>query len=186
MGSWVNKQCHRHKGGGLLKEQVDRLNEIGFKWSVIARGNDQFAELKEYADTHGHCDVPQRHGKLGVWVKSQRRNLKREKLSEEQINHLDAIGFKWAITHAKASRHKGAPKQAPSSRNSIRQNASIHPLSREAHRTPTTCGRCAPYSRAIRGGRSAPQSGRRQKRDRARTRSRLKTRTTPNGRPPAN
>ena len=42
---------------------------------------------------NGHCSVPQRHGKLSQWVKNQRAERKKGKLSEERVRKLDALGF---------------------------------------------------------------------------------------------
>ena len=51
-----------------------------------------FAELKEYKDEHGHCNVPRVTGrKLETWVKNQRCN--RNEISEEQRERLDGIEF---------------------------------------------------------------------------------------------
>ena len=63
-----------------------------------------FEQLREYRLKVGHCKVPTKSGKLGEWVKYQRRlykNLKagnvgkHSNISQPRINKLDSIGFCW-------------------------------------------------------------------------------------------
>lgn len=56
-----------------------------------ARWNERLTELKMYKDKLGHCDVPTKQGKLGIWVHNQRRRRKR--LSKEREDALDELGF---------------------------------------------------------------------------------------------
>lgn len=65
---------------------------------------ERFQELVEFKRLHGHCNVTQ-HDKfsrsLGNWVSKQRQRKKRgyktkySKLSQEQVDLLDKIGFEW-------------------------------------------------------------------------------------------
>ena len=54
-----------------------------------------FAELKQYKTEHGHCNVPQKSGKLEAWVNHTRTHQKKGGLSEEQKELLDSIGSIW-------------------------------------------------------------------------------------------
>eukprot|EP00977_Amphora_coffeiformis_P000390 scaffold108_cov162-Amphora_coffeaeformis.AAC.1 len=54
-----------------------------------------FQVLKEYKQQHGHCNVPQKQKPLGVWVKNQRYLYVQKKLSQNQIDKLEKIGFHW-------------------------------------------------------------------------------------------
>ena len=60
----------------------------------------QFKRLQKYKDKHGDCNVKQRGtGKLGNWVKTQRAFFKKGKLSSDNIQSLEGIGFNWRVQH---------------------------------------------------------------------------------------
>jgi hypothetical protein len=93
LGSWVDlmrSKARRPK----CKEKIDKLEAIGFferKFKTATTmpslnesvWNQRFEELKNFQEEHGHCRVPQRLGKLGRWLKTQR----------ERTAGLEAIGF---------------------------------------------------------------------------------------------
>ena len=54
-------------------------------------------ELIKYKAKHGDCDVPVRQGKLGMWVSNQRQCYMADSLSQDRIDRLSGIGFKWAL-----------------------------------------------------------------------------------------
>jgi len=65
----------------------------------------RFEELKEYKETHGNCEVPQKYSpnlSLGLWVNKQRNEYskrkkgKKSQMTEERESKLDRIGFRWA------------------------------------------------------------------------------------------
>ena len=67
-----------------------------------------FKALEDFKQENGHCDVRVRSkqnpsGSLGRWVEKQRSqyHLKSEgkasKITDEQINKLESIGFKWRV-----------------------------------------------------------------------------------------
>ena len=63
-----------------------------------------FGLLERFTEREGHCLVPDKHPEddfvLGTWVGTQRS--KKDKLSEERINRLDALGFVWKVKKIKA------------------------------------------------------------------------------------
>jgi hypothetical protein len=84
----------------LSKERRRRLDEIGFVWDTYSsKWEIGFEHLKLYRDRSGDCRVPGHHlengYKLGSWVSIQRRG--KNKLSEEQRERLDRIGFDWDV-----------------------------------------------------------------------------------------
>jgi len=102
LGMWVNKQREAHKKGELNQDRVDKLNEIGFSWSVKAEAEEskwqkRFNELTAYQAKHGDCRVPARQGELGWWVDRQRSKYKRNKLSLERTRQLVSIGFEFSL-----------------------------------------------------------------------------------------
>jgi hypothetical protein len=74
--------------------------------------DERFEELKEFVQKYGHCDI-HRDSKinqsLGTWCDSTRdtyhnqmnqgdQSLKKRKLSQKEIEHLEGIGFKWTLS----------------------------------------------------------------------------------------
>ena len=116
-GRWVAHQRSMFKSNqegkitALTDERIEKLENIGFKFSVKEKPEDtwekQYAALVVYNDTHGNCSVPcsycDENGKktLANWVKKQRKkykaklNNKKSTLTDIQIKKLDSIGFKW-------------------------------------------------------------------------------------------
>ena len=62
-------------------------------------------ELTAYKREHGNCNVQQRQGRLGAWVKRQRTARREGKLSEDRVQRLTELGFNWG-----ASRVISAPE----------------------------------------------------------------------------
>ena len=61
---------------------------------------ERLKQLGEYKTIHGNCRVPQKYQEnpsLGHWVSRQRHNFKSDKLSDERIADLTAIGFEWEV-----------------------------------------------------------------------------------------
>ena len=112
-------------------ERIGSLQAIGFSWAggvsrgrrsgnengaTTARGatssvswDERFQQLVEYKDQNGHCRVPAKkyepNPQLGLWVDRQRQLFKKNKLSPEQKERLEGIGFIWV------SRRGPAPAQ---------------------------------------------------------------------------
>ena len=96
LGSWVSRQ--RLKKDTLSAEQIERLNKLGFSWDL--RGQDwetHFAVLEKFKQRVGHCRVPNQQRVdgvgLGSWVMRQR--AEKNRLSYEQIERLNQLGFSW-------------------------------------------------------------------------------------------
>ena len=94
-----------YRAGSLAQDRIDRLNSIGFKWSLVERGPEvpwetRFNELVKYKAKHGDSDVPQRQGQLGTWVHTQRDVYKAGSLAQDRIDRLDSIDFEWALKEA--------------------------------------------------------------------------------------
>jgi len=96
----------------LSSERVGRLEEIGFTWRFVATDQGdvlmklryweelwdwRYRELKEYREKHGDCNVPESQGSLGIWVRWQRKQYKKGKLSQERLDLLESIGFVWDL-----------------------------------------------------------------------------------------
>ena len=101
MGVWADTQRQNLKKNKLSEERKERLEALGFVWDQLAaQWEEGFRELSAYHQEHGNCDVSQSHitdtgFKLGLWVSNQRQFLKKNKLSEERKERLEALGFVW-------------------------------------------------------------------------------------------
>merc|ERR1712194_24504 len=72
-----------------------------------AKWNAKFHELKQFASVHGHCNVVNRSGPLGVWVNHQKMHQRKNKLCEEQKKRLLRIGFDFSRRRVKPDDTKG-------------------------------------------------------------------------------
>ena len=93
---WVGTQ--RSRKHRLSEEQIARLDELGFVWDATTEQWEQgFSILEAFKAEFGNCRVPARLVYKGMtlahWVTVQRRN--KNKLSDDQIVRLDALGFSW-------------------------------------------------------------------------------------------
>src|SRR2546425_760619 len=99
LGVWVRTQRINRRRGNLSEGRLRRLEEIGFVWDPIGDfAEERFVELVQFKAKTGHCNVPRRwaeNPRLATWVDVQRHARKNNKLSEEHIQRLEAIGFIW-------------------------------------------------------------------------------------------
>ena len=96
LGTWVNKV--RLKKAKLSKDQIARLDSLGFVWDPLTeQWEDAFALLQDFHKREGHCRVPKtlEFGgfKLGAWVSKARQ--RKTRLSKDQVARLDSLGFVW-------------------------------------------------------------------------------------------
>ena len=111
LGSWVKEQRSSYRRGILSEERIKRLNDIGFEWVRISHTSSRaswekmFAELKEYRNKHGDCNITANYRvnnlSLGNWVQRQRQKYKIKQLSEDQIKRLEDTGVKWSLKVSK-------------------------------------------------------------------------------------
>jgi hypothetical protein len=63
-----------------------------------------FRNLEQFHQREGHCRVPQQYCekgyRLGQWVGNQRTKRDKGKLSQEERQRLDALGFVWNVGDA--------------------------------------------------------------------------------------
>ena len=58
-----------------------------------------FEKLKQYKEQHGTCNVGLDSGKLGGWVRHQRRRYQANNSVPAQMEALTLLGFKWRLQH---------------------------------------------------------------------------------------
>jgi hypothetical protein len=105
LGKWCANTRHSYKAGLLSPEKTAQLDAIGFCRGLRNdRWETMYAELVVYKKDNGHCNVP--HGNnptpSGSWVAAQRQKRRNNKLSQERIAQLDALGFCWQIRSAES------------------------------------------------------------------------------------
>ena len=97
LGTWVISQ--RARRSHLKMERINKLDAIGFKWSLQNHNwQMNFEALQRFVQKEGHCNVPTRFiieggGDLGRWVTMQR--LQRNELEISKQEKLEGIGFHW-------------------------------------------------------------------------------------------
>lgn len=57
--------------------------------------DSKFMQLREFRIMNGNCNVPQKVAGLGIWVKDQRANYRKGKISQDRIMLLESLGFSW-------------------------------------------------------------------------------------------
>ncbi len=64
----------------------------------------RFDEFVAYKEEYGDCIVSfSKNPKLASWIKNQRAHFRQEKLSQERIDRLNAIGFVWVVWDANSA-----------------------------------------------------------------------------------
>jgi hypothetical protein len=117
LGNWVDKQRQLQKNGKLSDDRFERLENLGFVWTVrtALSWDDRFKQLEAYKASNGDCNVPKKYAlnpQLGKWVDNQRG--RKGSLSEDQIKRLNVLGFAWSLRSKK--RKPKAPSESRTSK----------------------------------------------------------------------
>lgn len=108
---WLSNQRQTANAGRLRPDRWQRLKELGVESGrTDRRWNLRFGELAGYKKRLGHCDVPchwRENRSLGHWVSCQRNFRNKGWLSQERIDRLDQLGFKWVAHY-----NRKAPPQS--------------------------------------------------------------------------
>jgi hypothetical protein len=98
LGTWASNQRTLYHNNELSAGRIKALELIGFVWSDPS-WDVRFAELVEFKNQNGHCNVHRSHKnqKLVIWVKDQRRKCKDSNRREK----LDGLGFAWKVNEEK-------------------------------------------------------------------------------------
>ncbi|NOS72040.1 MAG: hypothetical protein HOP33_19195, partial [Verrucomicrobia bacterium] len=106
LASWVGTQRMRKSEDKLSAERIAKLDALNFEWRPKQGGGEierepwekMFAQLQTFHQTTGHASVPQTYAankKLAWWVTTQRRNCRKQKLTDWQIARLNELNFEW-------------------------------------------------------------------------------------------
>ena len=92
----------------LTQDQIERLEEIGFKWKLVETFEQHCRDLEAFKSEFGHCNVPCKYSanpSFGIWCiqirysynQIQQGQQPSRNLTQDQIERLEEIGFKWKI-----------------------------------------------------------------------------------------
>ena len=101
LGKWCSHRRNDYKNGRLTQDRIDALNELGFVWDSIEEDFQRGLHyLKAYKRKHGDTRVHQRFltedgFRLGAWVARRRGWYRHERLTQDRIDALDALGLVW-------------------------------------------------------------------------------------------
>lgn len=95
------------KHSHLTDERQALLEAVGFIWDLHdAAWEENYSKMVAFWREHGHCQVPASIDReLKTWAKRQRRhyrhyqagNMQLSTMTEERINRLNSINFRWEL-----------------------------------------------------------------------------------------
>eukprot|EP00751_Fragilariopsis_kerguelensis_P029978 CAMPEP_0170910350 /NCGR_PEP_ID=MMETSP0735-20130129/3064_1 /TAXON_ID=186038 /ORGANISM="Fragilariopsis kerguelensis, Strain L26-C5" /LENGTH=342 /DNA_ID=CAMNT_0011307079 /DNA_START=550 /DNA_END=1575 /DNA_ORIENTATION=+ len=100
LAKWVGLQRQCYKKKELSVARIKYLEALGFVWTFfdLVPWNEMYDRLVAYQRRHKSTLVPHNYPtdpRLSNWVKAQRQNYHKDKLSDSQIASLTAINFVW-------------------------------------------------------------------------------------------
>lgn len=99
LSQWVSVQRGKFQQNKIPDSRKILLEDIGFIWNVFKdKWYVQYEKLVKFKGIHGHCNVPNpfiEDKTLGTWVSIQRKYNKNNKMSQENKDLLEKIGFTW-------------------------------------------------------------------------------------------
>lgn len=120
LARWVKRQRYQYKlmrdgkASTMTEDRVKALEDIGFIWdSQGAAWGERLAELRQYCQEFGHCNVPSnfsQNPQLATWVKCQRRQYKLHQegkpsnMTPQRVRELENLGFEWELRSYKKAR----------------------------------------------------------------------------------
>lgn len=102
IGKWIANQKAYKRDRTLPAKRAANLEELKITWKKQKPWDIHFEELVQYFNEYGNVDVPPRYVTekgtwLGKWINVQKNS--KEKLTDEQIEKLDGLGFIWMNKH---------------------------------------------------------------------------------------
>ena len=105
LGRWIRRQRDFYAAGKLSDEHIARLREVGFVLEKSDPWEEKYQLAKAYFEEHGNLNVPAQYVINGVWLhkwlneqKLIAEGKRKKKLTPEQLEKLEAIGFRYRTT----------------------------------------------------------------------------------------
>ena len=94
LATWARLMRTKKMLGSLTNDQLIELNALGFEWTSNHKSWQQnFFDLQEFYNIHGHFEVPSKQSKLRSWLAMVKKQYNNKTLSKEHIDALKMIGF---------------------------------------------------------------------------------------------
>ncbi len=102
LGSWVFIQRQRYKKGSLNQEEIDLLKTLQFDFHPHETlWKNAFNDLTDFYEAHGHSTVESNLDSVSktllLWCRTQRQKYRKGTLTQEKIDLLDRVDFKWKL-----------------------------------------------------------------------------------------
>ncbi len=102
LAKWIGTQRDRYNKHKISQDRIDKLSSINFNWDPLESSwNQTFKEYKEFKEKYGkepyYKSKIEKEKFISQWISDQRERYKKNKLSRDRIEKLNAIGFKWHI-----------------------------------------------------------------------------------------
>lgn len=97
---WLFRQRKNYRDGKLSAIQISQLEAIGIYWEPKDNWKLLYEKAKVYAAENKNLDPPATYKtsdglNLGRWLMEQRSSYRKNKLTEDKVRRLEAIGFEW-------------------------------------------------------------------------------------------
>ena len=96
---WLQDIRRKKRTGKLDSREIVALEKAGVVWEPVPqRWQEMYSALAAYKREHGDCNLPYEsaeHPRLAAWVASLRSRRGSNRLGQEKIKQLDALGFVW-------------------------------------------------------------------------------------------
>ena len=98
LGKWISNCKSKYKNGKLEKKHITHFQQLGISFEAVDSWEERYQELKSYLKESNVTSVLKgtidKNGyDLYYWVSDQRRAYKSGKLTQEQMQKLDDIGY---------------------------------------------------------------------------------------------
>ena len=114
LGRWLEKQRRLYRNGELENDKVKRIETFPIDWRVKGERTytscweKQFERLSQLEDVNFYTvDPTHTNYSVSNWAKNQRSCYFQQKLSQEKIERLEAIGFIWNLKQSNCQKKWG-------------------------------------------------------------------------------
>jgi len=110
LGKWLSHQRANHKKGNMDRSRQERLESLGMLWDLMeTQWEHNFSLLSAYQAQTGVAYLPMdcevEGVMLGVWLNTQRIEVKKGKLDKSRRERLESLGVIWDPADAQWERN---------------------------------------------------------------------------------